>query len=92
MAAPIVIKGDDIEMKKKKGRPSSKKRRYLQLLKSNPQRDEKPKQLVDFQVQSVKKTLNDKASEALSRGQKKRLKKKEKFINCKFLEGKSVET
>ena len=50
-AAVIAKPSDgDIEMKKKKSRPSSKKRRFLQLIKSNPKRDEKPKQLIDLQV------------------------------------------
>ena len=79
-------------MKKKKSRPSSKKRKFLQLVKSTPKRDENPKQLVDMHVHSVKKFLKDKGDEALSRGQKKRLKKKEKFINAKIMEGSAVET
>jgi hypothetical protein len=41
-------------------------------------------------VLSVKKTLAE--QKALSRGQKKRLKKKEKFINARVMEGRAKET
>lgn len=41
-------------------------------------------------IDSVKKMLKD--NKLLSRGQKKRLKKKEKFINAKILEVKAKET
>ena len=79
------------ELRKKKTRLSSKKRRYLQLLKSQPQREANPADLRDLQIQSVKKILKEKNNQ-LSRGQKKRLKKKEKFINSKLMENKAQET
>eukprot|EP00347_Sterkiella_histriomuscorum_P021897 403332384 len=77
------------ELKKKK-KLSTKKRRYLQLLQSNPQRDENPKDLTQNQIDSAKKTLKD--NKLLTRGQKKRLKSKEKFINQRILEGRANET
>ncbi|CDW82774.1 UNKNOWN [Stylonychia lemnae] len=75
---------------KKKLKMSTKKKRFIKLLESNPQRDKKPKDLTDIQIESAKKTLKD--NSALTRGQKKRLKKKEKFINKKIMESKAVET
>ena len=70
-------------MRQKKKRLSSKKRRFNKLLTSTPKRDDAPLALRDLQIQSVKKIL--KSKESLSRGQKKRLKKKEKFINQEVL-------
>ena len=94
--APIAVKTDDSGMKgiekQKKTRLSSKKRRYLKLLAEKPQRDANPSDLREFQIQSVKKMLNKDKDFQLSRGQKKRLKKKEKFINSKMLETKAIET
>ena len=94
--APIAIKVDDAAMKgvdkKKKTRLSSKKRRYMKLLAEKPQRDKNPADLRELQIQSVKKMLSKDKDYQLSRGQKKRLKKKEKFINSKMLETKAIET
>jgi hypothetical protein len=55
---------------------------------------ENPADLRELQIQSVKKLLNktDKADAQLSRGQKKRLKKKERFLNSKLIEQKGKET
>ena len=78
--------GDVVMVKKKKTRPSSKKRRFLKLLKENPQRDVAPKDLKALQIENVKKVL---CNSVLSRGQRKRLKKKEKFINAKVIEEKT---
>lgn len=49
----------DVQMSKKarKPRPSAKKRRFLQLLKTTPKRDENPMDLRDHQIQQVKKLL-----------------------------------
>ena len=71
---------------------SAKKRRYLKLLKSQPQRDANPADLREFQIRSVKKILSKAEEASLSRGQKKRLKKKEKFLNSKLIETKAKET
>lgn len=80
-------KDNKMSMKeKKKSRPSAKKRRFLQLLKSQPKRDENPLDLRDHQIQQVKKVLSKAEKEQLSRGQKKRLKKKERFISSKVIE------
>ena len=96
VATPIGIKVDDAAMKgvdkKKKTRLSSKKRRYMKLLAEKPQRDKNPADLRELQIQSVKKMLSKDKDYQLSRGQKKRLKKKEKFINSKMLETKAIET
>ena len=43
----------------KKKKLSTKKRKYLQLLKSNPQRDENPKTLVDIQIESAQKMMKE---------------------------------
>ena len=69
----------------KKQKLRSKHRRTLKLLKSNPKRDLNPAKLVDKQVQSAQSFLEKKA---LSRGQRKRLQKKEKFINSAVLASK----
>jgi hypothetical protein len=56
---------------------------------------ENPADLRELQIQSVKKVLNktNKGGDAqLSRGQKKRLKKKERFLNSKLIEQKGKET
>jgi hypothetical protein len=55
-----------VDGKLKKKRPSSKKRRYLQLLKSNPQRDQNPLDSKELQIQNAKKTLKE--NKSLSRG------------------------
>ena len=75
---------------KKPTRPSAKKRRFLQLLKTKPQRVENPADLRELQIRSVKKVVLDEAQ--LSRGQKKRLKKKERFLNSQLIEQKGKET
>ena len=48
----------------------------------------------EHHIQSVKKVLNktNKGDAQLSRGQKKRLKKKERFLNSKLIEQKGKET
>lgn len=78
---------EDIKRKKKL---SSKKRRYLKLLKSNPQRELNPKDLTQLQIESAKKMMKE--NEVLSQGQRRRLKKKEKFINKMILEEKGATT
>ena len=64
----------------------------MKLLADKPQRDKNPADLRELQIQSVKKMLSKDKDYQLSRGQKKRLKKKEKFINSKMLETKAIET
>lgn len=80
----------DLADAKKPTRPSAKKRRFLQLLKAKPQRVENPADLRELQIRSVKKVVLGEAQ--LSRGQKKRLKKKERFLNSKLIEQKGKET
>lgn len=70
-----------VEAEKKK-KLRSKQRRTAKLLKLNPQRDSKPSMLVDKQVKSAHEFLE---KDNLSRGQRKRLQKKEKFINSAML-------
>ena len=53
---------------------------------------ENPADLRELQIQSVKKVLGKGPDEQLSRGQKKRLKKKERFLNSKLIEQKGKET
>ena len=64
----------------------------MKLLAEKPQRDENPGDLRELQIQSVKKMLSKDKDYQLSRGQKKRLKKKEKFIHSKMFETKAIET
>ena len=78
------LENQDEKATVKKKKLSSKKRRYLKLLQSNPQREENPKDLAQRQIESAKKMMK----EALSRGQRRRLKKKEKFVNKKLIEDK----
>jgi hypothetical protein len=71
-----VLKGtSDVEMdgKKKlirKSRPSSKKRRFLKLLKANPEREAKPLDIRDLHIKSVKQALlkSKEVGSQLSRG------------------------
>ena len=51
---------------------------------------ENPADLRELQIRSVKKVVLDEAQ--LSRGQKKRLKKKERFLNSQLIEQKGRET
>jgi len=88
--APAPAKTADLADAKKPTRPSAKKRRFLQLLKAKPQRVENPADLRELQIRSVKKVVLGEAQ--LSRGQKKRLKKKERFLNSKLIEQKGKET
>ena len=86
-------KDETMKVLVKKSRPSSKKRRFMQLLKTTPEREEQPQDLKQHQIQLVKKVLQKQRSgDSLSRGQKKRLKKKEKFINSKMIEEKALFT
>jgi len=87
---PAPAKTADLADAKKPTRPSAKKRRFLQLLKAKPQRVENPADLRELQIRSVKKVVLGEAQ--LSRGQKKRLKKKERFLNSKLIEQKGKET
>ena len=88
--APAPAKPSEQPDAKKPTRPSAKKRRFLQLLKAKPQRVENPADLRELQIRSVKKVVLGEAQ--LSRGQKKRLKKKERFLNSKLIEQKGKET
>ena len=62
---------------------TSKTRRRLQLMKANPTRDLNPAKLVDKQITSASKFLK---KVALTRGQRKRLIKKERFVSQKLIE------
>ena len=55
-------------------------------MKMTPMREEKPAHMADRQVQSAEAMME--SGKSLSRGQRKRLQKKEKFVNQKFLENK----
>ena len=65
VSVPVVTAAAKVEVAKRK-RMSSKKRRYLKLLKAEPKREEKPMGLKEQQVLSVKKTLKEQTK--LSRG------------------------
>ena len=72
---------------KPKHKLKSKQRRTLQLLKSNPQRDQAPKLMADRQIDQAKSLLDSR--KVLSRGQRKRLDKKQRFISQRLLEERS---
>ena len=62
----------------------AKQRKTRRILKLNPQRDIKPTLMVDRQVKRAKDMLDSR--KVLSRGQRKRLGNKQRFITQKLLE------
>ena len=68
-------------------KPSQKQRRNNQLRRGNPQRDSVVLTLADKQIKSAEEMIE--SGRILSRGQLKRLRKKEKFVTRKTLEKKA---
>ena len=73
-----------------KRKPSQKQRKAAQLRRSNPQREKAPLQLADHMVKQAENVLD--SGRYISRGQRKRLTKKSKFVNQKILEKKFKES
>ena len=78
-----------MESVKKYKKLKIKQRRAEQLRRMNPQREKNPVTLPDFQVERAEAMLN--SDKHISRGQRKRLAKKEKFVNQRLMEKKFKE-
>jgi len=69
----------DGDMNRRRKKPTGKQRRANQLRRANPQRETNPLQLADYQVKQAEEIMD--SGKYISRGQRKRLAKKSKFVN-----------